>query len=90
MNDGRRVLIVALGFAQLPVTASALRALHAWLDSWTGIGHVIVGIERQDFKVSLRSIAVEGRAASFHGDPMTSTTGYAVAARPWTARHRSY
>ena len=89
MNERRAQLTAALGFVHFPPATSGLRALHAWLDSWTGIGHVIVGMERQGFKVSLRSIAVEGWAASFHGDPMTSATGYAVAPRPWTAVQRA-
>jgi len=37
------------GFLQLPMRTPALRTLHVWLDSWTGIG-VIIGMERQGFE----------------------------------------
>lgn len=90
MNDRRALLTAALAFVQLAPQTSALRALHAWLDSWTGLGHVVVGMERQGFKVSLRSIAVDvGWVASFHGDPGTSAAGYAAAATPWAAVQRA-
>jgi hypothetical protein len=46
MIDRRRALLTAaLGFVQLPPqTSAALRALHAWLDSWAGVGHIVVGM----------------------------------------------
>ena len=85
--ERRAVLVAALGFLPLPVATSALRALHAWLDSWAGIGHVVVGVQRHGFRVSLRSVAVDGWAASFHGDPGTSASSYATASTPWEAVH---
>jgi len=90
VKDRRSVLTAALGFLLLEPRTSALRALHVWLDSWTGIGLVIVGMERQGFKVSLRSIAADsGWVASFHGDPGTSAAGFAAAPTPWTAVQRA-
>jgi len=46
-----RLLIAALGFAGLarPSYDRALWALRSWLDSWSGIGHVAVGMHRQGF-----------------------------------------
>ena len=66
-SDRRALLVAALGFLQFRPQTSALRTLHTWLDSWHGVGLIVVGMERQGFRVSIRSVAVEGWAASFHG-----------------------
>jgi hypothetical protein len=50
VSDQRgRLLVAALGFAGLPRPSydRALWALRSWLDSWSGIGHVAVGMARQ-------------------------------------------
>jgi hypothetical protein len=49
-----RALLAALGFLQLPTQTSALRALHAWLDNWRGVGVIVVGMERYAFRLSLK------------------------------------
>ena len=46
-------------------------------------------MERQGFKVSIRSIAVEGWATSFHGSPMLSASGYATGPTAWLAVQRA-
>jgi len=55
-HRGRR-LYVALGFLGLDVPPAAmppeLRALHAWLDSWHGIGLIEHGLARQARDLSL-------------------------------------
>ena len=47
-----RLLYIALGFLGLDVPRAAmppeLRALHAWLDTWHGIGLIAQGLARQD------------------------------------------
>jgi hypothetical protein len=52
-----RLLYTALGFLGLDVPPSAmppeLRALHAWLDTWHGIGLITQGLARQDRDLSL-------------------------------------
>ncbi len=56
MTDHRgRLVIAALGFAtcSLPSYDRALWALRTWLDSWTGIGHIAVGMHRQSFDLQL-------------------------------------
>jgi hypothetical protein len=88
-DDRRAQLVAALGFLQLPPRARELQVLHTWLDSWAGVGHVIVGMERQGFKVSIRSVAVEGSAASFQGSPMLSASGYATGPTAWAAVQRA-
>ena len=54
-TDRRRALLTAaLGFLQVAPRRPALHALHSWLDSWAGIGHVVVGMERYGFQLSLK------------------------------------
>jgi len=90
--DRRRALLLAtLGLLQLPPRARELRLLHHWLDSWTGIGLIVVGMERHGFRVGLRNIAVDndGWIAEFQSDPRLSASGFAAAPAPWTAVQRA-
>jgi hypothetical protein len=63
--DRRLVTLrAALGFLQLAPRASELRLLHRWLDSWTGLGLITVGVERLGPRLSLTHVADgEWRAA---------------------------
>ena len=89
-NDRRRrLLVAALGFLQTPVLTAPLPALHAWLDSWTGLGLIVVGMERRGFALSLHKIHADGWRASFYADAMTSAAGFAAAPKPWTAVQRA-
>jgi hypothetical protein len=47
--------MAALGFAgcSMPSHDRALHALRTWLDTWSGIGHVAVGIHRQGFDLQM-------------------------------------
>jgi hypothetical protein len=49
MDQRGQLLRAAVGFAgcSMPSYNRALHALRTWLDSWTGIGHVAVGMHRQ-------------------------------------------
>jgi len=85
-RDRRRAnLRAALGFLQLPPRSPELRLLHRWLDSWTGLGLVVVGVERQGLRFSLTHIADDEWRATFMAHPMFSPAGFAVAATPWEA-----
>ena len=56
MLDPRgQLLRAAVGFAgcSLPSYDRALWALRTWLDSWSGIGHVVVGMHRQGYDLQL-------------------------------------
>ena len=55
VSDDRRLALLraALGFLQLPPRAPELRLLHRWLDTWTGLGLIVVGVERQGLRFSL-------------------------------------
>jgi hypothetical protein len=86
-RDSRRVLLTAaLGFLQLPPQAPELRLLHRWLDTWTGIGLIAVGMHRQGLRLSLSHIADGEWRCIFMGDnPLVAPKGYGVAPTPWKA-----
>src|SRR5438874_1691540 len=42
----RQTRAAALGFAHLAPRALELQLLHCWLDSWRGIGDIVVGMHR--------------------------------------------
>jgi hypothetical protein len=65
MLDQRgQLLRAAVGFVALPMPSydRALQALCTWLDSWSGIGHVTVGITRQGFDLQLTRYDERGLA----------------------------
>jgi hypothetical protein len=77
----------ALGFAgcSLPSYDRALWALRTWLDSWSAVGHVVVGMHRQGFDLQLTQYDDRGWRATFYTTGMehspTSATGSAGAGR---------
>ena len=90
MSDPRiTVLRAALGFLALEPRESELRLLHRWLDSWRGIGDVVVGMKRQGYEVSLGDHGSGQWIAVFyqgHGgyEPLEAA-GTAQAPMPWAA-----
>ncbi len=69
MLDQRgRLLVAALGFAgcSMPSYDRALHALRTWLDSWSGIGHVTVGMARQGYDLQLTRYDEKGWRATFY------------------------
>jgi len=46
-----------LAFLLVPPIESELQILHRWLDTWTDIGLIAVGVERQSYRLSLSHIA---------------------------------
>ena len=91
MTDRRLAnLRAALGFLQLKPTEPELQMLHRWLDTWTGVGLVTVGVERQGYRLSLSHIAEGEWRAYFRGDNrLLAPKGYGVAATPWQAVQRA-
>jgi hypothetical protein len=89
---GRR-LRAALGFLQLPPRAPELQLLHRWLDSWAGIGLIVVGMSHQGFQVSLGEHGAGQRIAVFYighgGHQPVAAAGTAQAATPWRAVQRA-
>jgi hypothetical protein len=82
VSDQRgRLLMAALGFAGLPRPSydRALHALRSWLDCWSGIGHVVVGMAGQGYDLQLTRYDERGWRATFYTTGMehspTSATG---------------
>jgi hypothetical protein len=86
-----RLLVAALGFAGLrrPSYDRALWALRTWLDSWSGIGRIAVGMAHQGFDLQLTRYDERGWRATFYTTGMehspTSATGTGWARTPWHA-----
>jgi hypothetical protein len=60
--------------------------LHSWLDTWTGLGLITVGVERQGYFLSLSHITEgEWRAVFMGPNPMLAPKGFGVAPTPWRA-----
>ena len=84
MLDPRgQLLRAAVGFAgcSMPSYDRALWALRTWLDSWSGIGRIAVGMHRQGFDLQLTQYDERGWRATFYTSGMehspTSATGTA-------------
>jgi hypothetical protein len=88
-----RRLRAALAAVLVRDRARELDLVHQWLDSWSGIGLVVVGMAHQSFTVSLGEHGV-GRwiAVFFHGsggqEPLTAE-GTAQERTPWRAVQRA-
>jgi hypothetical protein len=82
----RALLVAALGFLQLPPRVRELRLLHKCLNNWRGVGHIVEGMARQGYRVSVRNIGVDnGWVATFSRDPLISHDGFAGGDAPWQA-----
>ena len=95
MLDQRgQLLRAALGFAGLPRPSydRSLWALRTWLDSWSGIGHVAIGMHRQGYDLQLTQYDDRGWRATFYTTRMehspTSATGTGWERTPWRATQR--
>jgi hypothetical protein len=100
-NHRGRLLYVALAFLGLDMPPAAmppeLRALHAWLDTWHGIGLIARGLARQDRDLSLTryrdrwgaTVFVTGREHSIvQGTGWQPTPWEAVQQAAFQALHR--
>jgi hypothetical protein len=88
-NKQREVnLRCALGFLRLTSGEPELNLLHRWLDSWSGLGLITVGVERQGYRLSLSHIT-EGawRAVFMEPSPMLAPKGFGVDPTLWRAVH---
>jgi hypothetical protein len=77
----------------MPSYDRALHALRSWLDSWSGIGRVAVGMARQGFDLQLTRYDERGWRATFYTSGMehspTSATGTGWEPTPWHATQRA-
>jgi len=76
--------MAAVGFAgcSMPSYDRALWALRSWLDSWSGIGRIAVGMAHQGYDLQLTRYDEKGWRATFYTTGMehspTSATGTSV------------
>jgi hypothetical protein len=96
MSDQRgQLLRAALGFAglSLPSSDRALHALRSWLDSWSGIGRIAIGMARQGFDLQLTRYDERGWRATFYTTGMehspTGAIGTGWEPTPWHATQRA-
>ena len=84
-----RLLRAALGFAFVPPSEPQLRLLHRWLDTWSGMGHVVAGMARHGYDLELRRYDGQGWRAAFFPSgfehSLTAHAGTAFAPSPWQA-----
>ena len=88
MPDQRgQLLRAALGFAGLARHDRPLWTLRIWLDSWSGIGRIAVGMHRQGYDLQLTQYDERGWRATFYTTGMehspTSATGTGWERTPW-------
>ena len=66
----RSLLTAALGFALLDTRGKPMppevQTVRTWLDTWTGIGHVVTGMARQDYDLELTRYDGRGWGATFY------------------------
>ena len=63
----RALLLAALAAMRVKTDAPELAILHAWLDSWSGLGLVVVGMQRHGYDLTLTPIGAVGVRRSFTG-----------------------
>ena len=85
-----RLMLAALGFLRLEgPLPPVLHALHRWLDTWRGIGHLAVGMARQGYDLQLTRYDDRGWRETYFASGMehspTSATGTAWERTPWRA-----
>jgi hypothetical protein len=89
----RSLLTAALGFALLDTRGKPalpeVQTVRRWLDNWTGVGHVVTGMQRQDYDLELARYDGRGWSATFFVTGMehslTSMTGTGAGPTPWRA-----
>ncbi len=89
----RALLTAALGFTLLDTRGKpappAVKTVREWLNNWTGVGHVVTGMARQDYDLELTRFDGRGWRATFFVTGMehspTNATGSAFESTPWRA-----
>lgn len=93
LAERRALLTAALGFTRLrwqaPLPRVALTLIR-WMNSWTGLGAVVVGMTAQGFNVELREFPYGWRANFYDtGTAHSVVLGSAYEAASWTAVQRA-
>src|SRR2546425_12365243 len=85
----RDLLAVALGFWREPAPSVAM-ALARWMNSWAGVGAVIVGMTAQGFNVELKEFPLGWRANFYPvGIAHSVVAGSAYEPTQWAAVQRA-
>ena len=89
--SGRATLTAALAFTQLPPYEPELQLLHRYLDSWRGVGDVVVGMHRAGWDVQLTQYGDGYWRATFYVTGMAHSIvgGSAWEPTPWRAVQRA-
>ena len=89
----RALLVAALGFLGLRDPPPEVLLLRAWLDGWSGLGAVAVGMARQGYDLQLTRYAARGWRATFYASGMehsaVSAPGSVFESQPWVAVQRA-
>src|SRR5207249_175234 len=71
----RALLLAALAAMRVKTDAPELAILHAWLDSWSGLGLVVVGMQRHGYDLTLTHDRSGWRATFLHRRERQQTIG---------------
>src|SRR5262245_50623404 len=89
----RSLLTTALVGALLPKDVAEGQMVRAWLDSWSGVGHVVTGMARQGYELQLTRYGNDGWRATFftagREHSLTRETASAWEQTPWRAVHKA-
>ena len=86
----RENLYATLACLRLPATEPELLTLHRCFDTWSGLGQIAVGLERQGYLLSLSHIGPREWRCMLMGDnPLLAPKGFGVAPTPWGAVQRA-
>jgi hypothetical protein len=66
VTDAARRLRATLGFLQLEPQAPELRLLHAWADTWSGVGAIVAGLHRTGYDLHLSQYGDNTWRATFY------------------------
>jgi hypothetical protein len=91
LRTGTPVHRAALAAVLVRDNAPELRLMHQWLDSWAGIGLIIVGMEWQGYDLQLTAYGGRGWRATFFAvgiaHSIVGCTGWERT--PWRAVQRA-
>jgi hypothetical protein len=87
LSHRRSLLTAALAIALLDTRgkppAPETVIIRKWLDSWRGLGDVVVGMQRQGYRLHLTNIDAATWRATFTSAPMLASDGFGAASTPW-------
>ena len=85
----RSLLTAALGFVLLDTRGkpapTEVQTVRKWLDTWKGLGDVVVGMNRQGYRLNLSNVDASTWRATFSRAPLLSADGFATDPTPWRA-----